>query len=597
MTAYTAPIADIRFVMEDLCHLEQIAQLPGLEQATPDLVAAVLEEAAKLAGEVLAPINRQGDIQGARLIDGSVITADGWKEAYTTFIEGGWNGAVNEPEWGGMGLPWVVNAAIQEMIHSANMAFALCPMLTQGAIEAISLNGCEELKQRFLPKMVSGEWTGTMNLTEPQAGSDLSAVRTRAERLDGHYLISGQKIFITYGEHDLTDNIIHLVLARTPDAPPGVRGISLFVVPKFILDDNGAPGRRNDVHCVSIEHKLGIHGSPTAVLSFGDHGGAVGYLVGEENRGLEYMFVMMNLERLVVGIQGLGISERAYQQAVSYARERIQGQPIGTRSGERMPIIHHPSIRRKLMAMRAEIEAMRALAYAAARASDLSSRHPDADARARNKARLDLLTPVVKGWCTERSVHLTSIGFQVHGGMGYIEETGVSQHFRDARITTIYEGTTAIQANDLVGRKIVRDGARSIRSLLDEMRSLDGALASNADASAPVLRAALQAGIDDAARVVEWLLDAARRDPRLPAAASANVLQLFGTLFGGYEMARAALAASRRLSAGEGDPKFMTAKIITARYYAEHVMPAISSLTQTVVDGSETVLALDAEAF
>jgi alkylation response protein AidB-like acyl-CoA dehydrogenase len=587
----------MRFVMEELCGLKEIAALPGLEDVTPDLVAAVLEEAAKVAGEVLAPINKQGDVEGARLIDGQVVTAEGWKQAYATFIEGGWNGAVNEAEWGGMGLPWLVNAAVQEMFHAANMAFALCPMLTQGAIEAISLNGSEELKQRFLPKMVGGTWTGTMNLTEPQAGSDLGAVRTRAERVDGHYLITGQKIFITYGDHDMTDNIIHLVLARTPDAPAGVKGISLFVVPKVVLGDDGAPIRQNDVECVSIEHKLGIHGSPTAVLSFGDRGGAVGYLVGEENRGLEYMFVMMNLERLVVGIQGLGISDRAYQQAVGYAHERVQGQPIGTKSGERLPIIYHPSIRRKLMTMRSEIEAMRAVAYASARASDLYHRHPDADERARNKARLDLLTPVVKGWCTERSVELTSIGVQIHGGMGYIEETGASQHFRDARITTIYEGTTAIQANDLVGRKIIRDEARSVQALLAEMRGLDSELASNTDPSAPVLRAALKSGIDDAVKVADWVLDAARRDPRLPAAASGYVLQLFGTLLGGHEMARAALAARRQLAAGEGDPGFLAAKITTARYYAQHVMPRVSALSRAIIDGSEAVLALDTEFF
>ena len=597
MSIYAAPIRDMRFVMEELCGLEEIASLPGLEEATPDLVAAVLEEAAKVAGEVLAPINQQGDVQGSQLVDGQVVTPDGWKEAYTTFTEGGWNGAVNEPEWGGMGLPWLVNAAVQEMIHGANMAFALCPMLTQGAIEAISLNGSEKLKQQFLPKMVSGEWTGTMNLTEPQAGSDLGAVRTRAERLDGHYLITGQKIFITYGDHDLTDNIIHLVLARLPDAPAGVKGISLFVVPKFILEDDGTPGRRNDVQCVSIEHKLGIHGSPTAVLSFGDQGGAVGYLVGEENRGLEYMFVMMNLERLVVGIQGLGVSEHAYQQAVAYARERIQGQPVGTNGDERLPIIHHPSIRRDLMAMRAEIEAMRAVAYAAARASDLYYRHPDEAERQRNKSRLDLLTPVVKGWCTERSVELTSIGVQVHGGMGYIEETGASQHFRDARITPIYEGTTAIQANDLVGRKIIRDGAKSARSLFAEMRALDGGLASNADESAAVMRTALKSAIDDASAVVDWLLDVARRDPRLPAAASIKVLHVFGTLLGGYEMARALLAASKQLAAGEGDPQFLKAKVVTARFYAEQILPQTASLRGAIADASETALAFDVDSF
>ncbi|MFO1129623.1 MAG: acyl-CoA dehydrogenase [Rhodospirillales bacterium] len=598
MTTYTAPLRDMRFVMEELCGMGEIATLPGLADATPDLVAAVLEEAAKVAGEVLAPINQQGDVEGSRLVDGHVTTPPGWKEAYTTFIEGGWNGAVNEPEWGGMGLPWLVNVAVQEMFQGANMAFSLCPMLTQGAIEAISLNGSEELKQRFLPKMVAGEWTGTMNLTEPQAGSDLGAVRTRAERAEGHYLISGQKIFITYGDHDLTANIIHLVLARTPDAPPGVKGISLFVVPKFIDDGNGAAPRPNDVQCVSIEHKLGIHASPTAVMSFGDRGGAVGYLVGEENRGLEYMFVMMNLERLVVGLQALGVSERAYQQAVAYARERIQGQPIGSRAGERLPIIHHPGIRRELMLMRAEIEAMRAVAYAAGRASDLYYRHPDADERARNKARLDLLTPVVKGWCTERSVDLTSINIQIHGGMGYVEETGASQYFRDARITSIYEGTTAIQANDLVGRKIIRDEAKTARALFQEMQNLDPALASNADPAAPVIRAALKAGVDEASRVVDWVLEAHRRDPRLPAAASISVLLLFGTLAGGYEMARAALAAGQRLAdGGAGDPDFLAAKIATARFYAQQVMPRIGALGRAIVDGSETALALDTELF
>ena len=587
----------MRFVLEDLCGLEEIARLPGLEEATPDLVAAVLQEAARLSGEVLAPINQEGDRQGSRLIDGVVRTPDRWQEAYTTFVEGGWNGAVNEPEYGGMGLPWLVNAAVQEMIHGANMSFALCPMLTQSGIEAIALNGSNQLKARFLRKMVSGEWTGTMNLTEPQAGSDLSAVRTRAERRGDHYLISGQKIFITYGDHDLTDNIIHLVLARTSDAPPGVKGTSLFVVPKVLIDENGTPAEPNDVHCVSLEHKLGIHASPTSILSFGDKGGAVGYLVGEENRGLEYMFVMMNLARWAVGIQGLGISDRAYQQARAYANERIQGRPIGAAGTGRTAIIHHPDVRRMLMTMKAETEAMRAVAYAAARAIDFARRHDDPRVRAQHQARLDLMTPIVKGWCTERSIELTSLGVQIHGGMGYIEETGACQHFRDARITTIYEGTTGIQANDLVGRKIIREEGESARALIGDIRALDGALASNTEPAAAVIRSTLNNGANGLAQVVDWLLDATKRDPRLPAAASVHVLNLFGTVMGGHEMARAALAAKRRLDAGDGDPRVLQAKIATARFYAEQIMPRAASLVPIIVHGSQSVMSLDDDQF
>ena len=594
---YAAPLREMRFVLEDLCGIEEIARLPGLEEASPDVVAAVLEEAARLSGEVLAPINQEGDRQGSRLIDGVVRTPDRWREAYTTFVEGGWNGAVNEPEYGGMGLPWLVNAAVQEMIHGANMSFALCPMLTQSSIEAVALNGSEQLKARFLRKMVSGEWTGTMNLTEPQAGSDLSAVRSRAERQGDHYLISGQKIFITYGDHDLTDNIIHLVLARTADAPPGVKGISLFVVPKILIDENGTPTEPNDVHCVSLEHKLGIHASPTAILSFGDKGGAVGYLVGEENRGIEYMFVMMNLARWAVGIQGLGISERAYQQARAYARERTQGRPIGAVGTGPMAIIHHPDVRRMLMTMRAETEAMRAVAYAAARSIDFARRHDDPKVRAQHQARLDLMTPIVKGWCTERSIDLTSLGVQIHGGMGYVEETGACQHFRDARITTIYEGTTGIQANDLVGRKIIREEGESARALIGDIRALDGVLASNTQPAAAVIRSTLADGADGLAQVVDWLLDAAKRDPRLPAAASVHVLNLFGTVIGGYEMAKAALAAARRLDAGDGDPHFLQAKIATARFYAEQIMPRAASLMPIIVHGSHSVMSLDVDQF
>jgi alkylation response protein AidB-like acyl-CoA dehydrogenase len=597
MATYVAPLRDMRFVIEELCAIEETQRLPGFEEVSADLVAAVLEEAGKLASEVLAPLNQEGDRQGSRLIEGRVSTPDGWREAYRTFIEGGWNGAVCGAEWGGMGLPWLVNAAIQEMLHGANMAFALCPMLTQGAIEAIELNGSDALKARFLPKMVSGEWTGTMNLTEPQAGSDLAVVRTRAERCDGHYLIAGQKIFITYGDHNLTDNIVHLVLARLPDAPPGVKGISLFVVPKVLTGDDGEPARPNDVQCVSLEHKLGIHASPTAVMSFGDHGGAVGYLVGEENRGLEYMFVMMNLARFAVGVQGLGISERAYQQARDYARERVQGKPVGTTGQDRRAIIHHPPVRRKLMQMKAEIEAMRAVALAAARSIDFAHRHPEKAVRAYHQTRLDLLIPIVKGWNTELAVELSSIGVQVHGGMGYVEETGACQHFRDARITTIYEGTTAIQANDLVGRKIIRDHGAGLGVLLSEIRALDQQLAANSEPAYALLRTALRDGVDATATVVEWLLDQAGKDPRLPAAASFHVLKLMGTLIGGFQMARAALAAGAALDEKRGDPPYLTAKIATARFYAEQIMPQIPALARIVCEGSGSVMSLSEDQF
>ena len=597
MTTYVAPVRDIRFILEELCAVEEVAQLPGLEEATPDLVAAVLEEASRLCEEVLAPINQEGDRQGSRLIDGVVHTPDRWKEAYATFIEGGWNGAVFDPEYGGMGLPWLVNSAIQEMLHAANMSFALCPMLNQGAIEAIIFNASDDLKARFLPRMVSGEWTGTMDLTEPQAGSDLSAVRSRAEPRGDHYLISGQKIFITYGDHDLTENVIHLVLARTPDAPPGVKGISLFVVPKILVGEDGSLLGPNDMHCVSLEHKLGIHASPTAVLSYGDKTGAVGYLVGEENKGLAYMFVMMNLARLAVGIQGLGISERAYQQARDYARDRVQGQPIGAEGGERRPIIHHPDIRRMLMTMKAYIEAMRAVAYAAARSIDFAHRHPEEAVRTHHQGRVELLTPIVKGWSTELSIELTSLGVQVHGGMGYVEETGACQHYRDARITTIYEGTTGIQANDLVGRKIIRDRGEVLRSVIEEMRALEAELASNDEPTYAVMLTALRGGLDALSEVSDWIFTEAARDPRLPTAASVHILRLMGTVIGGYHMARAVLAARAKLDANEGDPEFLNAKIATARFYAEQIMPQVKALMPTIIEGSKSAMLLEESQF
>jgi acyl-CoA dehydrogenase len=597
MTAYLAPVKEMEFVLTELADLEGVAALPGFEEATPDLVSAVLEEAGKLAEEVLAPLNWEGDQQGSQLIDGAVKTPDGWKDAYKTFTEAGWSSLAFDPQYGGQGLPWLIATAIQEMLHSSNMSFGLCPMLTQGAVEALTLHGSDALKSRYLPKLISGQWAGTMDLTEPQAGSDLGAVRTKALPRDDHYLISGQKIFITYGDHDLTDNIIHLVLARTPEAPAGVRGISLFIVPKFILDRDGNPGSRNDLRCVSLEHKLGIHASPTAVLAYGDQGGAVGYLVGEENRGLEYMFTMMNLARHAVGMEGVGIAERAYQQAREYARDRIQGQPVGFDKHQRSPIIEHPDVRRMLLTMKAQTEAMRALAYFTASAFDKAHRHPEDRERARQQRLLDLLIPVVKAWCTELGIEIASLGIQIHGGVGYIEETGAAQHLRDARITTIYEGTTGIQANDLMDRKVKRDRGEAVGELLDLMGACDADLAARSHASLSKIRGALAEGIDALASATEWVLTTGPEDPRLPAAASVHYLHLMGTVAGGWQMARAALVAHQRLQAEEGDARFYEAKIATANFYAAQIMPKTRSLLPIITQGSDATFALESEFF
>src|SRR5438132_4590573 len=479
MSTYHAPLNDMLFVLNELAGLEQISKLPGYEDAAPDTVAAILEEAAKFATDVLDPLNATGDREGAQWQEGyQVKTPTGFRDAYRQFARAGWNGLPVTTEFGGQGLPELVATAVNEMWHASNMAFALCPLLTQGAIEALLLCGTPEQKAQFLPKMVSGEWTGTMNLTEPQAGSDLAAVRCRAvPQSDGSFKLFGQKIFITYGEHDYTDNILHLVLARTPTAPEGVKGISLFLVPKFMVSADGGRGARNDVHCVSIEHKLGIHASPTAVLSYGDHGGAVGYLVGEENRGLEYMFIMMNLARFSVGIEGVGIAERSYQRARDYARDRVQGRAPGLdKTVPTATILQHPDVRRMLLSMKAQTEAMRALAYVTAAAIDYAHADPDRAARKRHQAFADLMIPIVKGWCTETAQEIAYTGVQVHGGMGFIEETGAAQHYRDARIITIYEGTTGIQANDLIGRKTARDGGKTALAVIAEMQKLDGEL-------------------------------------------------------------------------------------------------------------------------
>ncbi len=594
MTTYAAPLRDMEFVLHELVDLEAIRALPGLEEASPELIDAVLNEASRLAGEVLAPANKLGDLQGTRVVDGAVQIPQEFKAAYKTFVEGGWPSLKFDPEYGGQGLPAVVSAAVEEMWQSANMAFALCPLLTQGAIDAILLHGTEDQKRRYVRPMVAGTWTGTMNLTEPQAGSDLAAVRTRAEPKGDHYLLSGQKIFITWGDHDAAENVVHTVLARTPDAPEGVKGISMFMVPKFLVGADGSLGERNDVYPVSVEHKLGIHGSPTCVMSYGDHGGAVGYLVGEENQGLVYMFTMMNRARLAVGVQGLSISERAYQQAVGYARDRLQGTLPGHPG--RVAIIHHADVRRMLMLMRSQIEAMRALAYTTMAALDLAERAEDPVQRAANQARVDLLTPVVKGWCTEVAQELTSLGVQVHGGMGYIEETGASQHFRDARITTIYEGTTGIQAMDLIGRKTLRDGGAAQRALLGEMEATVGDLEGAGESLAP-LRAALSAGVQAQREALEWVLAHGADNPHVPGAAAFNLLMLMGTVTGGWQLARGALAAERRVAAGEGDAAFLQGRLATARFYATQVAPRAKAYLEAITEGAAEVMSLPPEQF
>ncbi|HEY1392562.1 MAG TPA: acyl-CoA dehydrogenase family protein, partial [Methylibium sp.] len=476
--SYQAPIKDMLFDMKELAGLEQVAQLPGYEEAGLETAQAVLEECAKFNEGVVAPLNFEGDKNPSSWKDGKVTTTPGFKEAFRQFAEGGWQGLQHPTEFDGQGLPKTIGAACVEMLNSANLSFALCPLLTDGAIEALLTAGTPEQQQTYIPKMINGAWTGTMNLTEPQAGSDLALVRTRAEpQGDGSYKLFGTKIFITYGEHDMAENIVHLVLARVTGAPEGVKGISLFLCPKFMVKPDGSLGERNDAHCVSIEHKLGIKASPTAVLQFGDHGGAIGYLVGQENRGLEYMFIMMNAARYAVGLQGIAVAERAYQKAAAYAKERVQSRPVDGSLPGAAPIVHHPDVKRMLMTMRALTEACRAMALTAAAAHDAAHAHPDAEQRKQNQACYEFLVPLVKGYSTEMSLEVTSLGVQVHGGMGFIEETGAAQYYRDARILTIYEGTTAIQANDLVGRKTARDGGAVAKAVARQIAATEAALA------------------------------------------------------------------------------------------------------------------------
>ncbi|CAG9171690.1 acyl-CoA dehydrogenase [Cupriavidus pinatubonensis] len=592
---YRAPLKDMLFVMNELAGLDAVSQLPGFEEATPETAQAVLEEAAKFNEQVVAPLNRAGDLDPSSWKDGVVTTTPGFKDAFRQFGEGGWQGVLHPQEFEGQGLPKLIATACNEMLNSANLSFALCPLLTDGAIEALLTAGSDEQKATFLPKLISGEWTGTMNLTEPQAGSDLAAVRTRAEpQGDGTYKVFGTKIFITYGEHDMADNIVHLVLARTPNAPEGVKGISLFIVPKFLVNADGSLGARNDAHCVSIEHKLGIKASPTAVLQFGDHGGAIGTLVGEENRGLEYMFIMMNSARFAVGMQGIAVSERAYQQAVAYARERVQSRPVDGSAREAVTIIHHPDVKRMLMTMRGLIEGARSVAYVAAATCDAAHNHADEAVRKKNQALYEFLVPIVKGWSTELSIDVTSLGVQVHGGMGFIEETGAAQHYRDARILPIYEGTTAIQANDLVGRKTVRDGGAVARAFCASIAETEAALGKHGGAAFTAVQAQLAKGRAALEAVVEFVVANAKSDPNAVFAGSVPYLKLCGIVFSGWQLGRAMLAADRKRAE---DPGFHDAKIATAHFFAEHILSQASALRDAIVAGAAPVNAVSPDQF
>ncbi len=599
--SYIAPIQDMLFGIKHLANIDQVAQLPGFEDAGFDTAQAVLDECAKFNQDVLAPLNWEGDKNPSSWKDTVVTTTPGFKEAFKQYAEGGWQGLQHPVDFGGQGLPKTIGAACGEMLNSANMSFALCPLLTDGAIEALLTAGSDELKATYLEKLVSGQWTGTMNLTEPQAGSDLAAVRTRAEpQPDGTYKIFGTKIFITYGEHDMAENIVHLVLARVQGAPEGVKGISLFVVPKFMVGTDGALGARNDVFCVSIEHKMGIKASPTAVLQFGDHGGAVGYLVGQENRGLEYMFIMMNAARYAVGVQGIAIAERAYQKAVQFAKDRVQSRPVDGSLSAAGPIIHHPDVRRMLMTMRASTEGCRALALTAAAAYDAAHHHPDATVRKDNATFYEFMVPLVKGYSTEQSLEVTSLGVQVHGGMGFIEETGAAQYYRDAKILTIYEGTTAIQANDLVGRKTSRDGGQTAKALAAQVEATEAELlaqgGANAAAVAKKLKAARLAFVD----VVEFIVANGRSNPNAAFAGSVPYLMLAGNLMAGWQLARALLVAEAALASGDcGDfgPAFMQAKVTTARFYADHILVRAPGVRDAIVEGAGSVTELPLELF
>ena len=595
--SYRAPVKDMLFVMKALAGIEAVATLPGHEDHGLDTAAAVLEESAKFAEGVIAPLNWEGDRNPSYLKDGVVHATPGFKQAFAQYAEGGWQGLQHPEAHGGQGLPKLIHAACIEMVNSANVSFALCPLLTDGAIEALLTAGSPEQQQRYIPRMIAGDWTGTMNLTEPQAGSDLSLVRSRAEpQPDGTYKLFGTKIYITYGEHDLAENIVHLVLARVAGAPEVVKGISLFVAPKHLVNADGSLGARNDVHCVSIEHKMGIKASPTAVLQYGDNGGAVGYLVGQENRGLEYMFVMMNAARFGVGVQGIAVAERAYQKAVQYARDRVQSRPVDGSMNTAAPIIHHPDVKRMLMTMRAYTEGCRAMALVAAAAQDAAHAHPDAEVRKQNQAFYEFMVPLIKGYSTEMSLEVTSLGVQVHGGMGFIEETGAAQYYRDAKILTIYEGTTAIQANDLVGRKTSRDGGATARSIAAQIQATESLLAERSSDAARAMLKRLSAARIALLDVVDFVAGQTRASPNAVFAGSVPYLMLAGNVIAGWQMARALLVAEDRLAEGV-ETDFMRAKISTARFYADHLLSKATGLRDSIVEGSAGVTEMALDAF
>lgn len=596
MIPYSAPTKDFMFAFDDMGLSARLSALPGYEEATSELVAQVLDEANKLARDVLAPINFAGDKQGATIENGVVRTAEGWKEAYQQYVESGWNSLPFSPDHGGQGLPWTISTAIQEMWNSANMSWALCPLLTQGAVEALEAHGSDHLKSLYLEKMISGEWSGAMNLTEPQSGSDLSGVKTRAEPDGDAYRIKGQKIYITYGEHDMAENIVHLVLARLPDAPAGTRGISLFLVPKFLLNDDGSVGPRNDLRCVSLEHKLGITASPTCVMAFGDNDGAVGYLVGEENRGLECMFTMMNNARLAVGVQGLAITERAYQQARDFAKERKQGKSA-TSGGAAAAIIAHADVRRMLMTMRANAEAMRALILDTMSVLDIQNRHADDAWRSWARKRVDLLTPVIKAWCTDNAVEMASLGVQVHGGMGFVEETGAAQHYRDARILPIYEGTNGIQAADLIGRKVLRDGGEAASEYIDELHSLINRMNQSDHTIIARIRRHFAAAVDALENATDWMLDKGASAPDSAMAGSVTYLKLFGLTAGGAMMAQTALAALQKQDADNDDTIFYDSKLTIAQFYADTILSTAPGLMTAITATGDTVMEMAEDAF
>ena len=593
MSEYSPPLDDMKFALKEVVNVNSLSELPAFNEVGLEALDSLLDEASRFFNEVISPTNRTGDLEGSSLNDdGSVSTPSGFREAYAQYVDAGWGAISFDPEYGGGGFPWLVGIAVTEMLTAANMALSLNPMLTQGSIHALTAHGDQEQKLAWLPKLITGEWAGTMNLTEPQAGSDVGALTTKAElQDDGTYKITGQKIYITWGEHDLTENIVHLVLAKTPDAPPGTKGISLFIVPKFIINDDGSIGEENDIKCLSIEHKLGIHASPTCVLQFGDNGGATGYIVGEENSGMRYMFTMMNQARLAVGLEGLAVADRAYQQALDYALERMQGRRADTPKGESVPIIDHPDVRRMLMTMKAYIEAMRCMIYLNAKSIDIAHHHPDEDERTRGHELTDLLTPLSKSWCTDLGNELTSLGIQIHGGMGFVEETGAAQHYRDIRIAGIYEGTNGIQAIDLVGRKLSMRKGDVVRELLLEINEIASELHS---ADLKGIARPLEDAVKDMQAATEWLIEKGGASTDDGLAGATPYLRMFGTTVGGWLLAKSALQAKKQIDEGN-DSEFLQAKIETATFYAEQLLPQVSGLLPATVSGAQSLYAIKPE--